>query len=75
MIARHLLWHVGVAAVAIAVLTVLGVPFSSALPIGIMAGCMAMMFGGGHSDHSGHSGHRHEAAGQRARPHQEVDHR
>jgi hypothetical protein len=69
MIIRHLLFHVIVAAGAVAVLSLFGVPFSSALPIGIMAGCVAMVFG------AGHSGHRHEAAGQRPRPHREVEHR
>jgi hypothetical protein len=69
MIARHLLWHVGVAAVAVGVLSVFGVPFSAALPIGIMAGCMAMVFGGGHS------GHRQSAGSRDPRPHREVEHR
>jgi hypothetical protein len=69
MIIRHLLFHVIVAAGAVAVLSLFGVPFSSALPIGIMAGCMAMVFGAGHSAHS------HEAADQQSRPNQEVGHR
>lgn len=43
MIARHLGWHVGVAAVAVVVLTAVGVPLAAALPIGLMAGCMAMV--------------------------------
>lgn len=47
MVARHLLWHVGIAAVAVAVFTTLGMPFASALPIGLVAGCMAMLFRGG----------------------------
>jgi hypothetical protein len=69
MIARHLLWHVGVAAGAVAVLTVFGVPFSSALPIGIMAGCLAMVFG------AGHTGHRHDAANRQPRADGKVEHR
>jgi hypothetical protein len=65
MLAHHLLWHLGVTAGAIVVLGLFGVPFSSALPIGIMAGCAAMVF---------HSGTRHEAPGPRPRPRGEVDH-
>jgi hypothetical protein len=53
MIARHLLMHVGVAAGAVALLVTFGVPVASALPIGVMAGCVAMLFGMGH-DHNQH---------------------
>jgi hypothetical protein len=69
MLARHLLWHLGVAAGAVVVLSLFGVPFSSALPIGIMAGCVAMVF------HGGHGAHRHDAPAQQPRPHREVEHR
>jgi hypothetical protein len=54
MIARHLLMHVGVAAGVVALLATFGVPVASALPIGVMAGCVAMVLGMGH----GHSQHR-----------------
>jgi hypothetical protein len=54
MIARHLLWHVGVAAGVVAVLTLFGVAWSTALPIGVMAGCVAMVF------HAGRGGHGHD---------------
>jgi hypothetical protein len=54
MIARHLLRHVGVAAAAVVVLTAVGVPWASALPIGLMVGCVAMLFHGGHGGHGGH---------------------
>jgi hypothetical protein len=67
MIARHLLWHVGVAAGAVMLLSLFGLPLSSALPVGIMAGCVAMLFGGGHS------GHGHEASGRQPEPHREVE--
>lgn len=54
MIARHLLQHAGVAAVAIVVLAAVGVPLASALPIGLVAGCVAMVLGMGHGGH-GHA--------------------
>jgi hypothetical protein len=60
MIARHLLWHVGVAAVAVVALTAVGVPLVSALPVGLMAGCLAMLF------HGGHGGHGHPSSRDRA---------
>jgi hypothetical protein len=44
----HLVWHLGVAAVAVVVLTLFGVPGATALPIGLMAGCVAMLFHVGH---------------------------
>lgn len=67
VIARHLLWHLGVAAGAIAVLSLFGMPFSSALAIGVMAGCVAMVFHGGHTGYG--------AAHPRVRPadRQEVE--
>jgi hypothetical protein len=55
MIARHLLWHLGVAAGVVAVLTVFGVAWNTALPAGMMAGCVAMLFHGGHGKHSDHA--------------------
>lgn len=52
MVARHLLWHVGLAAAAVVVLPVLfGVAWSTALLVGMMAGCAAMAFGVGHGGH------------------------
>lgn len=49
---RHLLRHVTVMAGAIAVLALLGLPWTTALTFGLLAGCMLMAFG---MDHSGHS--------------------
>ena len=52
MLARHLLVHFGVAAAAVVVLPVLfGVAWPTALLVGLMAGCMAMVFGVGHGSH------------------------
>lgn len=52
MIVRHLLWHAAVAAAASVVLVAAGLPLASALPIGLMAGCVAMVVLGGHEhDH------------------------
>lgn len=52
MLARHLLVHVGIAAAAVIVLPVLfGVAWSTALLVGMMAGCAAMAFGVGHGGH------------------------
>jgi hypothetical protein len=67
MIARHLLWHLGVAAGVVAVLTVFGVPWSSALPIGVMAGCVAMVF------HAGRGGHRQHGDHARASRREEAN--
>lgn len=53
MLARHLLWHLGVAAAAVVVLTAFGMAWASALVIGVMAGCVAMLFQGGHGSHDG----------------------
>jgi hypothetical protein len=58
MAARHLLWHIGIAAAAVVVLPLLfGVAWSTALLVGMMAGCLAMAFG------VGHGGHQHGSAG------------
>lgn len=43
MTGKHLVGHVGVMVVAIGVLTLLNVPFTSALLIGLLVGCMLMM--------------------------------
>jgi hypothetical protein len=66
---RHLLWHVGVATAAVGVLSLFGMPLSSALPIGMMAGCVAMVLG------AGHGGHRHESSNRPSQVHREVEHR
>jgi hypothetical protein len=58
MIVRHLLWHLGIAAGVVAVLTAFGVAWATALPVGVMAGCVAMLFHGGHG---GHRQHDHQA--------------
>jgi hypothetical protein len=52
MLARHLALHVGLAAAAVMLLPVLfGVAWSTALLVGMMAGCAAMAFGIGHGSH------------------------
>lgn len=66
MTMRHLLWHLGVAGAAIVVLAGAGVPLASALPIGLMAGCVAMAFGMGHNPH-GQPSSEDTRAGPRAR--------
>jgi hypothetical protein len=49
MVARHLLMHVGIAAAAVIVLpTLFGLAWSTALLVGMMAGCAATAFGVGH---------------------------
>ena len=54
MIFRHLLIHAGIAAAAVLVLPLFGVAWSTALLVGLMAGCLAMAFG--HGGHGGHTG-------------------
>lgn len=53
IMSRHLLRHVTVMAVAVGILTIVGVPWANALSIGFVAGCLLMAFGSGHSDHAG----------------------
>ena len=48
----HLLRHLGIAVVGLVVLPVFGVPWQTALYVGLMAGCVLMGFGGGHRGHS-----------------------
>lgn len=66
----HLLRHVGIAVVGLVVLPVFGVPWQTALYVGLMAGCVLMGFGGGHRGHSADgpasstSGHEGQAVHQ-----------
>ncbi|MEX0700451.1 MAG: hypothetical protein WD354_12045 [Acidimicrobiia bacterium] len=59
---RHLLRHVTVMAVAVGILVIVGVPWSTAFTFGLVAGCMMMAFG---MDHSGHSAEDSETKGAR----------
>jgi hypothetical protein len=45
---RHLALHIGVMAGIALVLVFLGVQLGTALVVGMVAGCAAMAFGGGH---------------------------
>jgi cell division protein FtsW (lipid II flippase) len=61
---RHLGIAVGVIAVAILALTWLGLPWTTVLPLGIVALCplmmIVMMMAMGHQDGGGHSHTRHD---------------
>lgn len=58
MIVRHLLIHVGLAAAAVLVLLLFGFAWSTALLVGMLAGCVAMAV-----DHGRHA--RHGGRGER----------
>ncbi|MEX2251951.1 MAG: hypothetical protein WD895_07745 [Acidimicrobiia bacterium] len=49
-------------AVAVGILVIVGVPWSTAFTFGLVAGCMMMAFG---MDHSGHSAEDSETKGAR----------
>ena len=48
---NHLLRHLGLVVVGLVVLPVFGVPWQTALYVGLMAGCVLVAFGGGHTGH------------------------
>lgn len=61
MITKHLAIHVAVFAVAVATLMLLGAPLSTALPVGMLAGCLVMLIGMGR-----HGSHHEETGATRA---------
>jgi hypothetical protein len=53
---KHHLRHIGIVVVGLVVLPPFGVPWPTALYIGLMAGCVLMAFGGGHGAHTSDGG-------------------